>query len=419
MDQGASGLSSGLYYVPGIYAATEEVIELAKEIAPYGGIYHTHIRNEAEGLLDSLREAILIGERAGVATHISHLKAVGKANWGSVADACALIEDARRRGIAVTADQYPYRFSSISPYQSPVPRSAWMGRDRSGRLEPRDIESIFDLLRDEDLIGLYEKVTPFIPLSPGHRAYLKDLPRKRLVALIAQSLINVRRFEGPDNARARTLFLQRLNDLEEGRWIREETRRFIDDVGAGDFIVGVCVERQLEGKSIRDVAALKKVSLENAAIQLELMGAKCVPLRIGEADIAYIMKKDYVGTGSDGTTPFFGIGLPHVRSYATFLDKIKIYALDQKTISLAHAIRSQTSLPAQIMNWKDRGWLKEGFKADIAVLDLKNLETPTSLSNPHQFARGVRYLLINGTVVIDRGSWNGKLAGRIIKLKES
>lgn len=418
MEQGASGLSSGLYYVPGIYAKTDEVVELAKVIAPYGGIYHTHIRNEEDGLLASIKEAIEIGAKAGVPAHISHVKALGRANWGASAAACALIEEARKNGLKVTADQYPYRFSSISPYQSPVPRSAWLGRDAAARLRNEDLERAFDSLRDAELISLYEKVTPFAPLSSGHRAYLNALPRKRLVTLVTQALVTTRRFEGPENAQARSQFLKRMADPEEARRIREEIRRNIESVGAENFIVGVCAERNLEGKSLKDVAALKSLSVEDAAIELELMGAECVPFQMSEQDIEYYMKKDYVGTGSDGTTPFFGIGLPHVRSYSTFLDKIKKYALDRKVVSLGHAVRSQTSLPAQIMNWPDRGWIKKGYKADIVVLDLKNIRTPASLSNPHQYAQGVRYLLINGVPVIEAGRWNGKLPGKILKLKK-
>jgi len=417
MDQGASGLSSGLYYVPGIYAKTDEVIELAKVIAPYGGIYHTHIRNEEDGLLASIKEAIEIGAKAGVPTHISHLKALGRANWGASSAACALIEEARKSGLKVTADQYPYRFSSISPYQSPVPRSAWLGRDASGRLRNEDLERVFDNLRDAELISLYEKVTPFAPLSSGHRSYLNALPRKRLVTLVTQALVTTRRFEGVDNARARSQFLKRMADPEEARRIRDEVRRSVEDPGAENFIVGVSVERNLEGKSLKEVAALKGLSVEDAAIELELEGTEFVPLSMSEQDIEYYMKKDYVGTGSDGTTPYFGIGLPHVRSYSTFLDKIKIYALDRKVVSLAHAVRSQTSLPAQIMNWPDRGWIKEGFKADIVVLDLKNIRTPASLSNPHQYAQGVRFLLINGVPVVEEGRYNGKLPGKILRLK--
>lgn len=419
MEQGAYGLSTNLGSVPGIFAKTEEVVELVKEIAPYGGIYHTHIRNENDKLMEAVKEAIALGEKSGAATHISHFKVTGKSNWGLVKDACSLIEEARKRGLKFTADQYPYEFSSISPYKSLIPRSAWLGKDGADRLKNEDIEKIFDYLRDAELIELYKKVTPFIPLSSGHQKFLNELPRKRLVTLVAQSLISLRNFEGSGNARKRMLFLKRMEDPEEAQKIRAEVRRHIEkSVGAENYIIGICVERNLEGKLLKQAAAMKKKSIEDTAIELELMGAKCVPLQMCEEDIEYIMKKDYVGTGSDGTTPFFGIGLPHIRSYSTFLHKIKKYALERKAVSLPHVIRSQTSLPAQIMDWDDRGWIKEGYKADIAVIDIKNIRTPSSISNPHQYSRGVIHLLVNGEPVIEGGRWTGKLPGKILKLKK-
>jgi N-acyl-D-amino-acid deacylase len=127
------------------------------------------------------------------------------------------------------------------------------------------------------------------------------------------------------------------------------------------------------------------------------------------------MKKDYVATGSDGVAPFFGIGLPHIRSYGTFLYKIKEYALKRHVLTLAEAVRSQTSLAARIMNWKDRGWVKEGYVADLAILDLDGIDIPATISRPHRFSRGVRFLLINGRLAIDEGRYTGALAGRIIR----
>ena len=122
MEQGAYGLSTGLIYLPGRYAKTDEVIELVKVIAPYGGIYHTHVRDERDKLLDAVKEAIEISEKAGAPAHISHFKVMGKKNWGLVKDACALIEEARGRGLRITADQYPYEFSSGYPYRSLIPK---------------------------------------------------------------------------------------------------------------------------------------------------------------------------------------------------------------------------------------------------------------------------------------------------------
>lgn len=425
MEQGAYGLSTGLEYLPGRYGNTDEVIELVKVIAPYGGIYHTHMRNEGEKLLEAVKEAIEISEKSGAPVHISHFKAVAKTNWGLVKNACSLIEEARARGIKVTADQYPYRFSSGYPYSSLIPGSAWLGNqdseeeDENDRLGSDDVEEVFDHLRDHQLLDLYKKITPYIPLSERHQQFLAELPRKDLVRLVSQSLVSTGSFRGPGSARERMLFLERMNDPDEAQNIREQIKTYIDRrAGAENILVGICVEKRFEGKSLEQAAAIKGKSVEDTAIELELMGARCIPLRMCEEDIEFIMKKDYVGTGSDGTAPFYGIGLTHIRSYSTFLHKIKKYALERKTASLSHIIRSQTSLPAQIMNWDDRGWIKEGYKADIVVLDLENIKTRTSISNPHVYSEGVKYLLINGELVLNNGQWTEELPGEVIKLKE-
>jgi len=429
MEQGAYGFSTGLIYEPSSFGKTDEVIELAKVIAPYGGIYHTHIRNERDKLLEAIREAIEISDKSGAPAHISHFKVMGKKNWGLVKDACAIIEEAQAKGIKVTADQYPYKFTKGNPYMSPIPRSAWQGieetetedeeRVDTERLTSEDIEAIFDHLRDSQLIELYTKVTPYHPLSERHHQFLNEIPRNRLVRRVSRSLIRTRNFRGLGNTRERRKFLERMANPEEAKKIREQIRTYIDDrTGPQNFIVGICVEKNLEGKSLKQVAAMKGKSVEDTAIELELMGARCIPLQMSEEDIEYIMKKDYVGTGSDGTSPPYGIGLTHIRSYSTFLHKIKKYALGRKSVSLSHVIRSQTSLPAKIMNWDDRGWIKNGYKADIVILDLKNIKTKTSISNPHAYSEGVKYLLVNGEVVIEGGTWTGKLPGKVIKLKK-
>ncbi len=420
MEQGANGISTGLIYVPGSFAKTDEVIELVKVVAPYKGIYHTHMRDEREKLLEAIRETVEISEKTGVRAHISHFKVLGKSNWGLSKEACQLIEDAQARGLTITADQYPYRFPSGYPYRPLIPREAWLGEKAAQGLRAEDVTNILGYLRDAELLDLYKKMTPFFPLSPSHERFLADLPRQRLISLVARSLVDLDSFRGPESARERGFFIDRLRDPAEVERIRRLVRQSIEEsVGAENIVVGIAVEKNLEGKTLAEVAAIKGKSIEDAAIELDLMGAKCIPLQMSEEDIERIMKKDYVGTGSDGTAPFYGIGLLHIRSYSTFLHKIKKYALERKAVPLAHVIRSQTSLPAAIMNWSDRGWIREGYKADIVVLDLNNIKTPTSISNPHQHSRGVEYLLVNGKIVIEKGRWNGQLPGRVLKLKQS
>lgn len=421
MEQGAHGLSTGLEYLPGRYGKTEEVIELVKVISPYGGIYHTHMRNEGERLLDAVNETITIAKESGARAHISHFKEIRKKNWGLVKEASALIEEAREKGIAITADQYPFRFSSGNPYRGLIPRSIWLGQREDNGLDSTDLEEVFDHLRDEQLLELYRKVTPYFPLSQNHQRFLDGLSRKRLVQIVAGGLVNLGDFRGPADSRERRFFIECMKDPVYAEQARKAVVRYIDDSLAGpeNVIVGICVEKNLEGKSLKQVAAMKGKSIGDTAIELELMGALCVPLRMSEEDVEYVMKKDYVATGSDGTTPFYGIGLTHIRTYSTFLHKIKKYALDRKTVSLPHVIRSQTSLPADIMNWDDRGWIKEGYKADIVIFDLDGIRIRTSISNPHAFSQGVRYLFINGELVLDNGSYNKKLPGEIILLKKS
>jgi N-acyl-D-amino-acid deacylase len=413
MEQGAVGISTGLIYRPGSFAKTDELLELVKVIAPYGGIYHSHIRNERDKLLDAVREFLAIAEGAGVRANVSHFKVMGKANWGLTGEASRLIESARARGLKITADQYPYRFANTVPYSPLVPRAVWTGRDEDAGIETADLERAFSHLRDAELVALYAKATPYAPLSRAHLDFLGGLPRDRFVELVASEILDGR-VRGPENERERTLFIRRLSAPETGRAIREAVRKYVEGIGPENLIVGIAADKSLEGRSLAAIAARKGESVEDAAIELELAGTLAVPFNMCEQDIEAIMKKDYVATSSDGILPVYGIDRPHVRSYATFLYKIKEYALKRKTISLAHAVRSQTSLPAEIMNWPDRGRIAEGAAADIVVIDLAGIEVPSTISNPHAYSRGVREVLVNGKVVLDKGEWTGELAGRVL-----
>lgn len=420
MEQGAYGISSGLEYVPGKYSQTDEVIELVKIIRPYNGVYHTHIRDEGDSgkLIEAIEETIEIAKQTGVPTHISHLKASGKKNWGLTRKFCAMIEEARKNNFKITADQYPYTFGGGSPYKSFIPRSAWEGEKYGGGLQSSDIEKIFDYLRDHELIELYKK-TFGQSVDERTQKYIDELPRKKLVQMVGRSLIRLSNFQEAHNDQVRLGFLERMKDPEEAEKIRKSVMDFVEEnSGPENCYVYVCPDKDLEGKTLQEVAKIKGKSVADAAIELGLMDAKCITTRYSDDNVEYIMKKDWVATGSDGGVPTYGIGLTHPRSYATFLYKIKKYAMEKKVISITHAIRSHTSLPAKIMNFKDRGWIREGYKADIVVLDLKNIRIKASLSKPHQYSENVEYLLINGELIIDEEEWTGKFAGRVLKLKK-
>ena len=415
MEGGAHGLSTGLGYLPGRYSKTDEVIELVREIVPYGGIYHTHMRDEGDHLLDAIKETIEIADKTGAPTHISHLKAVGKANWGKVVEACQLIEDAQARGLKITADQYPFPISSGYPYRSLIPRSTWLGEDESASQLTEELAKVFDSLRDKTLIQLYTLSTPYIPISKHHQEYLDSLSRQELVRMVSRSLIGGALTRGAENSRERAQFLKRMEDPAEADKIRQEITQYIDEwVGAENIIVDISVETRLIGKSLKQVADIKGKSIADAAIELELQGAKITPLQMSLQDVEYIMKKDYVSIGSDGTAPYFGMGLVHPRAYTAFPVKIRNFAMDKKVISLPFAIRSCSSLPAEVMGWKDRGYLKEGYWADVVLFNPKTFRPRANFTNAHQYSEGVEYLLVNGKVVIEKGRFTGELPGKIL-----
>lgn len=342
MDEGALGLSTGLFYTPGSFAQTEEVIELARVAGAAGGIYASHLRDESNyniGLLNAIREAIEIGEQAQIPVQISHLKALGKPVWGQAAAACQLIEDARARGVKVYADQYPYPASSTSLNAATMPLWAKEGGGLNARL------------RDEELA-----------------------PR-----------------------------------------IRREVAENIDRRGGPDSLIVTSVRNrpELSGKSLAEISKSLGKSPEDAAIELVLAGGSSViSFNMSDSDVAYFMKKPYVMTGSDGSIPTFGRGVTHPRNYGTFPRKIKHYAIEQGVISLPQAIRSCTSLPAEMLNLSDRGLLKKGFVADIVVFNPDTLRDLATFAEPHQYSEGIEYLLINGVPVVEHGEYNGQLAGR-------
>jgi N-acyl-D-amino-acid deacylase len=354
MEGGAVGLSSGLYYVPGTYATTEEVVELARVVGEFGGIYTSHIRDEGDfiyedpekdGLLDAVREAILIGREAGITANITHIKAegiLGENYWGKSVPVTALIEEARARGQKVYADQYPYTASSTNLASVTVPR--WVQAD--GMMTER--------LQD----------TALLPRITG-----------------------------------------------------EMTRMVEGGLGPEVMVVSGFDERpDWEGKSVAEISRILEISPTEAAIELVLMGDPSIVVHsMSPDDVERFMSKPYISTSSDGGNPVFGDGLPHPRSYGAFPHKIREYVLDNHIIPMEFAIRAATSLPAEVLGLQDRGLIKEDFVADIVVFDPDEFRDLATFSEPHQFSVGVNYLIINGQIVINHDEFTGTLAGRPLK----
>jgi N-acyl-D-amino-acid deacylase len=345
MEEGAVGLSSGLFYSPGSFADTDEVVELARVAAEYGGSYDTHDRDlgvayQGIGYLASTREAIEIGERAGTPVIFSHFNAQGVHNHGRAVEGARLVEEARARGVNVMAGQHVYTatHSSLSAYA--LPRWASVG----GQDEVR------------------------------------------------------RRFRDP-------AIRQRL---------AREIPEMLEPRGGAEKIVFTAQRDGLNGRSLAEVASGWGLSVPDAVMRiLDDGNAGVMNLDLyDEENTRFLAQQEWMMTCTDGYTPIFGEGTVHPRSYGAFTKKLRSYVLDEGIISLPFAIRGMTSLASQFYGFPDRGLLREGFHADIAVLDLERLRDLADFQNAHQYAEGTVHVLVNGRIAFRDGQPTGELAGR-------
>lgn len=350
MEAGSFGLSTGLFYVPGNYTPTEEVIELAKVAGQMGGMHISHMRNEAADILKSIAETIAIGEKGGLPTQVSHHKIIGKGNWGKSADTLKMINEARARGVDVSIDQYPYTASST-----------------------------------------------------GINALLPQWAQ-----------------EG-----TRADVLKRLNDPATRAKIKAAIVENIQfDRGGGDpknIVIAACSwDHSLEGKSLADIARErgKSTSFEDAAeVALEIVtkgGASGIFHAINEDDIGRIMRDPLTMIASDGGVVVYKRGAPHPRNYGTFARVLGVYVREKHVLGLEEAIRKMTALPATRLKLYDRGVLRPGMKADIVVFDAATVRDRATFAEPHQYAEGFHYVLVNGVVVLDNGKMTEARTGQIL-----
>ncbi len=351
MKDGAFELSTGLFYVPGTFTSTAEVVELARVAGRYGGMHESHMRDEASGVVESVKETIAIGERGGLPTHVSHHKIIGVGNWGKSVETLRLIDEARARGVDVTIDQYPYTASSTSIQAALFP--AWA--QEGGR------EQILKRLKDE-----------------ATRAKIK---------------------------------------AESARLIRNER-------GGGDpknVVIARCEwDASLAGKSLADVARLRGMepTVENAAEVglwiVEQGGCQGIFHAISEEDLERILRHPATMIGSDGEIPIFGKANPHPRSYGTFARVLAVYVRERKSITLEDAVRKMSGFPAQRLGLLDRGILRPGMKADIAVFDPARVRDMTTFDKPHAYAEGFSYVIVNGQIVFEAGTMTTARPGKVL-----
>jgi N-acyl-D-amino-acid deacylase len=351
MKDGAFGLSSGLFYVPGTFSSTAEVTELAKVAGRFGGIYISHMRDETSRVADSVKETIAIGELGGLPTQVTHHKIIGPGNWGKSVATLQLIDEARLRGVDATIDEYPYTASSTSIQAALFP--AWA--QEGGRAE------ILKRLKD-----------------PAARARIKT---------------------------------------EATRLIREER-------GGGDpknIVLSQCSwDASLPGKNLAEVTKLRgaEPTVENAAEAgiwiVEQGGCQGVFHAISEQDLERILRHPATMIASDGEIPTFGQSAPHPRSYGTWARVLAVYVRERKIITVEDAVRKMTTLPAQRLGLADRGLLRAGMKADVAVFDPARVRDTATFDKPHQYAEGFSCVIVNGAIVFDGNGMTTARPGRVL-----
>ena len=382
LADGAFGLSSGLEYDPGRFSETREVVALTRMVKPYGGFYISHERSEGAdpmwkvksdpspfvSLIEAVNETITIGRETGVPVVASHLKAKGASYWGSSQVATRLIHEARAQGIPVYADQYPYETSGTDGSTVLIP--GWA-------LQP-----------------------------PGQSS---------------GDQLNAGRGGG---APGKAAFKLRLGLDDDVRKIRTDIAHEIDRRGgAARIIITDFPDAKYLQKSLQFVADDLKMGAVDAAIWLQLNGAdraggaRMRGFSLSEIDLDHIMQQDFTATCTDGDIARFGQGLPHARFYGTMARKIRYYSLDRGVISLPHAVRSMTSLAAQIIGLKDRGRVQAGYWADLVVFDPKTIADKATFTEPHQYPTGIPFVFVNGVAVVDDGKLTQATPGKVLTPK--
>jgi N-acyl-D-amino-acid deacylase len=350
MRDGAFGLSTGLFYVPGNFSSTEEVIELAKVVGRMGGIHISHMRAEAAQVLDSVRETIRIGEEGGLPTQITHHKIIGQRNWGASVETLKLVEEARARGVDVTIDQYPYTASSTG-LAALVPQWALEGGQKATR----------------------ERLA-----APGDRARIK--------AAVIENLRTDRGGGDPVNVQIascsfdRSLAGKNLADLTRARGV-EPTFENAAETAMEMVAKGTC---------------------------------SAIYHAIGEEDVVRIMQSPYTMVADDGEIPFFGEASPHPRSYGTFARVLGVYVREKHVLTLEEAVRKMSGFPAERLKIWDRGLLRPGMKADVIVFDPATVADRATYERPHQYSVGVRDVFVNGKPALRDGAVTAERPGRVL-----
>ncbi|MCZ6709986.1 MAG: D-aminoacylase [Gammaproteobacteria bacterium] len=357
MREGALGVGSSLIYAPAFYADTAELVALSRAAGEFGGMYVSHMRSEGNRLLESIDELVTIAREGGVAAEIYHLKMSGQDNWGKFDAAVAKVEQARAEGLAITANMYTYTAGST---------------------------------------GLDAAMPPWVQ-EGGYQAWVARLGDAKIRARVAQEMIT------PSN-----------------EW---------ENLGLaagpeGMLLVGFRNKalRAYIGRTLADVAAERGTSAEVTAMDLVVEDGSRVQVvyfLMSEENVKKCVALPWVSFGSDArsmaTEGLFLQQSTHPRAYGNFARVLGKYVREERALSLQQAIHKLTGLPAGNLKLRERGALRAGYFADVVLFDPEQIRDHATFDDPHRYATGMRYVLVNGDLVLDQGEHTGALPGRVVR----
>ncbi len=351
MDEGAFGISTGLAYTPGCFTPGDELVAMMRVVARYDGLYATHIRNEETKVLEAVEEAIAIGRASGARVQISHLKASGRPNWNKQQAALRQIPSARRDGIAVLADAYPYTAYSTT-ITILLPTAALEGG--TVRMLRR--------LRDA-----------------SWRQYVRREVEDRMARELGDyALVVISRVRSPENQ----------------RWVGWNVRDVADAWGMAPAD-----------------AVLRLIEEERGSVSIIAHGMSLENVEAIMKDPFVTLGSD--GSAMSGTSR--ATGGPHPRSYGAFARLLAFYVIERRALDLAQAVRKMTSMPADQIGLTGRGRIAAGQKADIVVFDAARVKDTATFEQPRQYAIGIPHVLVNGVAVVENGRHTGARPGRALR----
>jgi len=358
MEEGALGIGSSLIYAPAFYARTDELIELCRVAASYGGIYITHMRSEGNRLLEAVDEVMTIAKRANIPAEIYHLKAAGQSNWGKMEKVIRKVDEARSQGLHITADMYTYLAGAT---------------------------------------GLDAAMPPWVQ-EGGHKAW-------------------VNRLKNPLIRRAVTAEMSEPTDKWENLYLAAGSSDNVLLVGFRTDSL-----KYLTGKTLSEVASLRGKSPEETAMDLVIdddSRVGTVYFMMSEENTKRQIAQPWVSFGSDAESlapeGVFLKSNPHPRAYGNVARLLGKYVREEKVISLEEAVRRLTSLPAENLRLRNRGRILAGYGADLVVFDPATIADHATFEKPHQYSTGVSDVFVNGVQVLKAGEHTGAFPGRVVR----